>query len=236
MWHSSQIIILILVGAQGASMDCGRNVSLCGVLTLETGLGSGVYEHDEPCVHGLWPETGTYGNSECVAPSGSTADPTRVYTCYEASGDDAVSFEVHEWEKHGECAGVESAEDYFDQVCKMARAPVAVLALTRRRGGDFQDMAVALRAAGYEIFSEDTTNMQFSLSACSTPDHTWVLSAVHDFQSNCGGWVFDDDPSDDVSSCEPNTHGPPCSSDADCSSVPNCVRCAGSGFCTLVPL
>jgi hypothetical protein len=36
-------------------MDCG-NAPLCGVLALETGLGSGAYAHDTPAVHGLWPE------------------------------------------------------------------------------------------------------------------------------------------------------------------------------------
>ena len=39
-----------------------------------------------------------------------------------------------------------------------------------------------------------------------------------------------------AASCVPGQHGPPCDSDEDCSSVPDCVRCAGSGFCTDVPL
>ena len=33
-----------------------------------------------------------------------------------------------------------------------------------------------------------------------------------------------------------NQHGPPCSSDADCKGVPDCVRCAHSGYCTDQPL
>ena len=55
-------------------MDCG-GAPLCGVLTLETGLGPGAYRHDFVSVHGLWPETGRYGSSRCITPSSSSADP-----------------------------------------------------------------------------------------------------------------------------------------------------------------
>lgn len=32
--------------------------------------------------------------------------------------------------------------------------------------------------------------------------------------------------------CVLNTHGPKCSTDTDCASVPHCIRCAESGYCT----
>ena len=48
--------------AQG-QMVCGDGVALCGVLTLQTGLGEGVYSHPTPSVHGLWPEVAPYGTS-----------------------------------------------------------------------------------------------------------------------------------------------------------------------------
>ena len=67
--------------ATSTYMDCGE-VKLCGLLTLETGFGSGYYKHDTPSVHGLWPETGSYGSSECVAPSSSSTDPTKLFSCY----------------------------------------------------------------------------------------------------------------------------------------------------------
>ena len=35
--------------------------------------------------------------------------------------------------------------------------------------------------------------------------------------------------------CVENEHGPKCSSDADCSKFPHCVRCAHSGYCTDEP-
>jgi hypothetical protein len=44
--------------SSASSMTCGANVQVCGVLTLESGLGGGVYNHSKPGVHGLWPETG----------------------------------------------------------------------------------------------------------------------------------------------------------------------------------
>ena len=46
-------------------MDC-EGAPLCGVLTLETGLGNGPYAHDSPSVHGLWPEVNKYGSSQCI--------------------------------------------------------------------------------------------------------------------------------------------------------------------------
>jgi hypothetical protein len=55
-------------------MECG-SAPLCGVLVLQTGLGPGTYHHSNPLVHGLWPETGQYGTSQCIRPSESTAKP-----------------------------------------------------------------------------------------------------------------------------------------------------------------
>jgi len=39
-------------------------------------------------------------------------------------------------------------------------------------------------------------------------------------------------PSPPSNKCMPGEHGPSCSSDSDCTSVPSCVRCASSGYCT----
>ena len=43
-------------------------------------------------------------------------------------------------------------------------------------------------------------------------------------------------PATPAAKCEKGKHGPPCSVDANCSAVPACVRCAHSGFCTIMPL
>jgi len=42
-------------------------------------------------------------------------------------------------------------------------------------------------------------------------------------------------PGPPATQCAPDQRGPPCTSDADCASKPNCVRCAHSGFCTEQP-
>jgi hypothetical protein len=47
-------------------------------------------------VHGLWPEDGSYGDSECLAPKDETS-PTVVYSCYDDADEteaDNLSFEV----------------------------------------------------------------------------------------------------------------------------------------------
>ena len=51
-------------------MNCSNDDKLCGVLTVESGLSSGVYGGGEPKVHGLWPQVGSYGNSRCCRGGG----------------------------------------------------------------------------------------------------------------------------------------------------------------------
>ena len=172
-----------------ATMTCGSTVKLCGLLTLESGYGPGTYNHPVPHVHGLWPENGQYGTSQCIAPSQSTADPTKVYTCYNQTDEtDAsnLSFEVHEWETHGICAGVKNSNDFFTQICSISTAPLNVMIKVRNEGGDLNAMSTALTKAGYEVYAVDTTNSQLELSACAPSTGKWVLSKTADFSKNCG--------------------------------------------------
>jgi hypothetical protein len=139
------------------------------------------------------------------------------------------------------CAGADDAADFFTQVCALAVKPLAIMNATRSNGGDLTDMANALTDAGYEVFATDTTNSQVEVTACAGPDRQWVLTPISNFTAACGGWAATDDSTpigDDaaVDSCQPSTHGPPCTSDIDCVNVQNCLRCAGSGYCTDVPL
>lgn len=219
-------VATLMVGSMASSMECGSSVSLCGVLTLQTGLGSGMYKHDEPCVHGLWPETGSYGSSSCIRPN-STSDPNVVYTCYAESGGDVVGFEIHEWEKHGECAGVANQGDYFSQICRMASDPISIMTRIRDGGGDVYAANDAIVAAGYEVFEVDEENAQLLLSACANPERIWTLAPVATFAEVCGGWS---------EGCVPGAHGPPCLTDEDCIHKSDCLRCASSGFCTTEPL
>jgi len=213
-----------------ANMDCGTGVPLCGVLVLETGYGSGHYEHSAPVVHGLWPQTSPYGNSACIAPDDSS-DLTKILNCY-----DDLGFQQHEWGKHGVCAGVVDAADFFGQICSLAAAPLEVMAGVKAQGGDLSAMKTAVTNAGYPVYDLDSGNSQVELSACAGADGRWLIGAVADFPTLCPGGYTPPSPSPSGQQCVSGEHGPSCSADGDCAGSDNCVRCAGSGYCTDVPL
>jgi len=234
-------------------MTCGEGVPLCGVLCLQSGLGQGVYDSKAAAVHGLWPETGNYGTSQCIAPQ-NKADATKVYSCYAAdtAGPSGVlGFENHEWEKHGACAGVQDVDDFFGQICDISAAPVAALEAARVAGGNFDSLATTMKAS-YPVFSLDEENAQILLSVCAGSDGKWKISAAADFVTNCGGSSPGPSPgpspsptpasptpapapTPNVGSCSAGQPGPKCSADADCASATGCVRCAKSGKCTDIP-
>lgn len=202
-----------------------------------------MYGHPTPSVHGLWPETGSYGSSSCIRPSGSSADPITLFSCYEVRGGEPAQelwFEQHEWGKHGICAGVADATDFFRQVCELSAPPLKVLNASRGAGRTLTEMADDLRTAGFPVFSVDDIHSQIELSACASNDGKWKLAPVADFPRFCKGDVPPKPPPGPppppAHVCVPLQHGPPCKTDADCTDVPQCVRCAHSGFCTDVKL
>ena len=168
-----------------------------------------------------------------------------------------------EWEAHGWCAGLKDVQDFINQACGMALEPMKVMDSARASGGsgaDVDDVADALRKAGYPVHyvnrAQDKQELQ--LSACADPSGKWKIAAVKDFSKVCSksspspapsvGTVSSptapSSPSPPVSGggsgasgeCAAFQRGPACSGDSDCSGVSGCVRCAGSGFCTDVPL
>ena len=175
---------------KGKFMDC-NGARLCGVLALETGFGKGYYHHDKPGVHGLWPQVKPYGSSDCVKPSGSRTDPSVVFPCYvdtHAGADHQLSFEKHEWEKHGECAGAANATDYFDQICALSASPVGVMAEAREQGAtDLADFVSALSAAGYPVWASEPNGDQVQLSVCAASDGRWKIASAEQFGIACGG-------------------------------------------------
>lgn len=223
-----------------SSMNCGV-AKICGVLTLESGLGPGNYKHDTAAVHGLWPEVPPYGTSACIPPTGSGSPPTRVYECYASTGgnaSDQLSFENHEWTKHGKCAGIKDADDFFTQLCALATGPLSAMNNAAR---SLDAMKTAVTAAGYEVFSVDSSNQQLSLSTCfNVSTGQWVLAAVSDFKHACGGSGPSPAPPGPPApapsgQCATGTQGPACSTDSDCTGFTGCVRCASSGHCTDIP-
>ncbi|CAK0839344.1 unnamed protein product [Prorocentrum cordatum] len=172
----------------GMAMSCGQGVPFCGVLSLESGLGPGKYLHDEPAVHGLWPQTDHFGSSQCRLPS-SKAPPEQVHACYRQAGQspqELLSFQRHEWSNHGMCSGAADEADYFSQVCDLAAAPLSIMAEVRRRGGGLDAMSVGLQDAGYEVWGRSDGTSEVRLSACAGSDGRWTLAPVRDFARRCG--------------------------------------------------
>lgn len=197
-WLSFVIVLFSLLSlrikgsrilSQSPSMTCGSGVSLCGVLVLESGYGSGDYEHTLPSVHGLWPEVSPYGDSNCVAPSVSSSDPSNVYYCYapmdDNPEDDGLWFEDHEWTSHGICAGVKDADDFFQQVCDLSVAPLALITPLKEGGQSLTTMATNLTANGYQVWDIDTSESQLYLSVCAK-DGIWVFASQDKFVQVCG--------------------------------------------------
>lgn len=218
----------------GLFMNCS-NSSVCGVLTLENGLGDGYYNHSLPMVHGLWPETDKHGTSACVLPASDTP-PSIVYPCYqdrEVGEEHQLAFEQHEWGKHGVCAAVMNESDYFGQICSLSQAPLAIMTNTRTTGAiNISEYSKDLAAAGFAVW-DIMSEGQVLLSACADLSGRWKLGAVSDFPRLCGaGPPVPPVPSDQ---CVKMHRGPPCKADADCVNKKGCIRCAHSGFCTDVP-
>jgi len=171
----------------GGKMTCGDGVPLCGVLVLQSGYGRGPYKHPEPSVHGLWPQTGQYGSSKCLKPD-RVGSPQEIYPCYNQKGErksELAQFQKHEWEKHGRCAGVDSASDYFKQICTLSSRPLQMMRQSRSQGGNLQAMADALTKAGYSIHELAKGTSEIHLSACAGQEGDWKLSSVEDFSQNC---------------------------------------------------
>ena len=217
--------------APAGRMDC-KGAAVCGVLALESGVGTARYDHWPPYVHGLWPQVYPYGNSACRRPTVSARTATGSATCYKDRG-----FQAHEWEKHGVCAGVRDSQDFFVQVCSLASKP---LNLMTDAGRDLKAQVQALMSAGYFIWKVDIKQQRISLSACGTCEGEWHLVPPDQFTARCGGACAikppPPPPAGSALACVPNKHGPPCASNADCKGKAGCLRCARSGFCTDVPL
>lgn len=178
---------LVNGGAHGSTsrLDCG-STALCGVLALETGLGPGRYEHSTPSVHGLWPATGAYGTSACRAPSRSDANPTSPFSCYETGDSHQIQFEEHEWQKHGRCAGVKDATDFFSQVCELSHAPLAVMSTSRMAGRTLvSDFASDLAGRGFPVYSNDSRHGQITLTSCADSVGVWHMAPIASFGSVC---------------------------------------------------
>lgn len=227
-----------------SSFSCGG--SLCGFLVLETGQGNGFYKHNESTVHGLWPQVPPYSDSSCIPPLSSTPNKQGwVPSCYQGGSyekdpDHQASFVLHEFTTHGVCAGAASEEDYFQQICDLAAAPIAIMTDDIAKGGNVQTSAAKLQAAGYPVVEVNPMGQaQVMISACAKANghlgsYSWQIASQDKFAALCGAAPSPPGPSPlaPADKCEPGERGPHCVADADCKGVSGCVRCAKSGFCT----
>lgn len=237
----------------GKFMDCGEGVRMCGALVLQTGDAEGTYHHDEPVVHGLWPQLKPFGSSQCEPPRSRTGPPAgKIFSCYSKTGggkDHVLWFQTHEWTKHGACAGSQDAEDFFGQVCNLTTAPLSVMGAARAAGMDLGRTADQLQSSGHCVWSTSSGEGQIMLSACASADGRWKLAAVADFPSVCASGPSPGltlapastpastpapvpQPKRGAGKCGLARRGPACTQDADCANLVGCVRCARSGFCT----
>ena len=162
--------------ARANFMNCG-SAPYCGVLVLERGGGIGNYNHPNPQVHGLWPENGKYGNSRCVGGSGNNVPHVSCYT--------DPNFQLHEWQKHGECAASDPTT-FFNEVCALSSQPLQIMSDLKAQGASLDEMALKLADRGFPVFNRNAGNDQLELSVCAATDAVWKFSAVDSFSTDCG--------------------------------------------------
>ncbi|KAJ3268119.1 hypothetical protein HDV01_003397 [Terramyces sp. JEL0728] len=170
--------MLFLVSAVSAlslykrGIDC-QGAPYCGVLALEAGRGSGNYRQPTPMVHGLWPETGSFGNSQCAG--GDSNAPVPLAGCY-----NDLSFQTGEWQKHGVCGGTDPAT-FFNQVCSLSAGPLQKMAGMRSQGLTIQQMASQFTGVYQTVSATDS----IELYACAGSDLVWRLADISEFSSVC---------------------------------------------------
>jgi hypothetical protein len=161
--------------------DVCEDDEFCGVLTLERGGGRGNYYHATPVLHGLWPQTERYGDSHCV--NSPVADVLKAdMSCYTDH-----SFAEHEWDNHGRCAE-KSPSLYFAEICKLSKAPLALMAQEKKKNKNLNQIAQSLEDAGYPIWSKNPSTDEISLTVCSGKDLEWYFPEVTD-ESTSRNWI-----------------------------------------------
>lgn len=155
------IIVLAWCVQALAQMTCP--LLLCGVLTIESGFGPNAYKHPAPGLHGLWPETGAYGTSACVAPRNATFDAPAACAYL-----NDTSFARHEWAKHGLCAGGPGPSSaYFAQACALAAQVLPALP-----AASWEAMQQAASQSPF-FWQVSPADKQLLFSVCSSTGAAW---------------------------------------------------------------
>jgi len=162
-------------------LNCGTFVPLCAFLVISPA------ELDlsgrQGAVRGLWLQGGQHGSSKCILPTGNmnyTPGTASNYSCYEKNFLDGG--QAYTWNRHGMCAGIRDADDFFSVGCELAARPLATMRNQEVATQEYLE-------APYEVDvfrSRLAGDSRLWLPACSRGDGRWQLSAVKDFETNCG--------------------------------------------------
>lgn len=214
-------------------------------------------------LHGLWPSRG--GSRHTSYPCLCTDEALdlkqlkpllqvmdKFWPSLESSN---AHFWSHEWTKHGTCAKMASQLAFFNATLTLRNHldfHVSLVAGGIKPGST--NSAATIKAAlkkrvGVEpLLGCQNTNELAEVAFCINSKtlepqvcDAAVAADSNDETNNCPatGIVWPTagpgpGPAPN-GQCLPNTHGPACSADDDCKGFADCVRCAGSGFCTSVP-
>ena len=169
---------------------------------------------------------------------------------------------AHEWAKHGSCTPWSSVG--ASQLEYWTLQEAAYTNLSRGKGASLVHANVGGNVSYSELqaaFDADVGGHHATIACvggCHL-DQVWLgigaaqgtltpqIMPIHGVNtsgaSSCAvcatvhvpNWAGCPPPPPPATSCVPGTHGPPCGADSDCVGVPDCVRCAHSGFCTDLP-
>ena len=216
-------------------------------------------------LHGLWPSrTGVnVANYPCQC-TNETFDVsllssimTTLDTYWPSAEGANPTFWSHEYEKHGTCAealpALNSELLFFTGALNLRQNQnsiglLAKVGITPSSSATYKVAAISAAFPQVTILKCNPSNMLQEVATCFSKS----LAAIDCEADAYGGTSCADGvkippvgsvpapsaapaPSTPATQCVPGKHGPKCSSDGDCAGIPNCVRCAKSGFCTEEP-
>ena len=95
------------------------------------------------------------------------------------------------------CAGTNDADDYFDQICDLARTPVDIMKdvrdnshgeagkLSTTQEHEMTAMFKALDEAGFNVWHIDKQHSQIFISVCAGSDGKWITARPDEFSTIC---------------------------------------------------
>jgi ribonuclease T2 len=216
-------------------------------------------------LHGLWPsrsgpnDSGSYPCQCTDVPFDPTgvapflADMQKYWPSLKGANDE---FWAHEWTKHGTCAAFADETAFFKETLALRSKYSFFTALTvagMSPGNTYS--ATQLQTAIKNHNGADPllgcvrgTNNLAEVSFCISKATNTATECTASVEKQ-GGETTSCNLSEPIAwikagegptpapgtQCIPNTHGPACTTNANCTKFKGCIRCAHSGFCTDEP-